>query len=87
MSAVARRMIGEAVEKLPYWERDTIKRHQDELSRIRGLYGHDKAIPNERQARLIRLYWRRGDNRKLMDYCRSHGLNPNSVIKDTAWGT
>jgi len=80
MSKVARQMIGEA--KLPYWERDAIKRHQDELERVRGLYGRDKAQPDEKQARLIRLYWRRGDYKKLIDYCRERGLDPNSVIKD-----
>lgn len=79
MSAIARCIIGEA--KTPYWERDAVKLHQDELKRVRALYGHDKAAPNPSQARLIVLYWRRGDYDKLLNYCRKRGLNPNSVIE------
>ena len=79
MSKIARQMIGEA--KLPYWERDAIKRHEDELERIRRTFGHMKQEPDEKQARLIRLYHRRGEYRKIIDYCQERGLNPNHVIQ------
>jgi hypothetical protein len=62
------------------WEREAEKRHQDELERVRGLYGQDKTEPDERQAAVLRRLWQAGKHRRFMDYARQHGLNPNKVI-------
>lgn len=67
-------------KKKPYWEREREKAHQDELERLRGLYGHDKTEPDARQAAVLRRLWQAGKHRRFMDYARQHGLNPNKVI-------
>jgi len=67
-------------KRKPYWEREREKAHQDELERLRGLYGHDTAEPDERQAVVLRRLWRAGNHRRFMEYCRANHLNPNRVI-------
>lgn len=69
-------------KRTPWWERDAQKRHQDELERIRGRYGRaeDKVQPTPRQARLIALWHRRGEDRKIIDYCDKNKIDPNRVL-------